>query len=898
MIRGNILLALALMVFSWAGGCVSVGPAAGPGDALSRLEKYDFEVSEATLPNGLKVLLVPRPQSNMVSCRFLVKTGSMYEGEMLGSGLTHLLEHLVMGGSTQTQSEKAYTQLRDYMGGVANASTSKTHTMFYVDTAPPLTPMALKALGEWVFTSNFTEREWQREKKVVLEELRRGLDEPERRVYQLMEETVFLDSPARVPVIGYPAAVSAVTPEQLKNYYRGAYVPSNMVLAVVGNFEPEKALEFISNLYGVVPQRAFAAPVLTAEPSPGAPRLSELEMPIQEGWAALAWRTVPIWSEDMYPLDVASAVLGMGRSARLVAALRDPGLVRSISSFSLTPDYDGGMFAVIAAFDYPKLPKVVGEIEKQIHTLATERVGAEELAKVKNIILADYIRDHETVGGIAQQVLSDYASTGDAKFTVKYLRRILKVTPDEVQNAVKRYLDPSRRVTAVVRPKGAAPAQELLSPRTAAASRPSAAPETQKFVLPNGIKLLVREDHSFPMVAVQTYALGGVRLETPENNGIFNLMMLAITRGTRSRDAGQIARLTDQLGLTLESGSGNCAMFLNMQTLSHNLDAAFDLYADILTKPAFPAEEVNRLKTIVAQQIRAQDDDPFGFAEKRLREALYSRSPYRMEPIGNAGSVARLKSEDLANLYSRYMVPNNMVIAVFGDVKADEAQRLAARHFGALKPQKELLVSAVPVEGKLETTQRLNVTGPFGTAVVMMGFPGIGVADTKNQPILSVLTTVLAGAGYPSGTLHEALRGEEKGLVYVVAAGSRPFIEPGFVWIFAQTNPANVDEVLGIINSKLEEVRKNAVSDKSLKLARQELLVHEMDRTQQLARQASEAALDELYGIGYSWPKRFLEAIGTVDSEQVKAMAQNVFGHGVTIVVAPAQKPATRTAQK
>jgi len=891
-IKTFIFLIFVVILFIVA-GCAGGKTPATVKDKSAQLDidRYDFQVVEHSLANGMKVIVVPRPGAKLASCRILVKTGSLYEEGMMGTGVSHLLEHLVSGGTTAKRAEKEYSRLKDILGGVSNAHTSKTRTVYYIDTTPNHVPLALQVLSEQMLISRFTEREWAREQKVVLEELQRGLDNPTRRMYRLMNETLFLDHPVRLPVIGYKTTVGAVKFGYIQSYYARTYVPSNMILAVVGDVDPLKTLLRINATFGRVPPRAAPVKKLPYEPKPTSPRFAELQMKsAREAKIAIAYRTIPLHHEDLYALDVAAAVLGTGRSGRLNRQLRDKGLVRNISCYSFTPVYDGGTFVISASLDYSKLKDVIKSIDSQLDLLKTGPLETTELDRVKTTMVANHMQSLQSVGDLAEQILVDYQGTGDPKFTMSYLRRIQKVTPEQVRAAAVKYLLAEGRATVVVRPPNTKPASVVLSRWKKAATRPAPVAGIRRFQLPNGLTVLVKEDRTFPSVTIEAYALGGVRLETPETSGLFNLTARALLKGTETMDGARIAERIDELGGRISAGGGYNSFFLTMNAMSQNFDEAFALFAEVLTKPAFEDEQLENLKKNVVQQIRALDANWYSFASKRLKQALYKQAPYRMEPKGNMQSVSAFTSADLKRCHSRYMTPRNMVLAVFGDVDARKVENAVTELLGSMKDEKPI-ISNIAMESPLEESKIVKTAGPFRTAIIMMGFPSISIRDKEMMPVHEVLVSVLGGAGYPSGLLYKALRGGKEGLVYVVAAGERPFLEPGFVWIVAQTNPKNVARVIGLIEKNLKKVREKPVDKDLLIQAKRQLVVHHANRMQRLAYQSTNSILAELYGNGYAWPDEMLGRIEKVTADQVMDAARKVLAKSITVIITPAAKP-------
>ena len=387
--------------------------------------------------------------------------------------------------------------------------------------------------------------------------------------------------------------------------------------------------------------------------------------------------------------------------------------------------------------------------------------------------------------------------------------------------------------------------------------------------------------------------MGGVRLETPETSGLFNLTARAMLKGTKTGSAAQIAAQVDRLGGRVGGGGGYGTFFLTMNALSHNFDKALGLFADILTEPAFDEKELVNLKKNVLGQIRALEANPFSFISKRFREIFFKSAPYRMHPRGTLRSIPKFTAADLKRCHARYMVPGNMVLAVFGDVGASKVKAAITERFGRLASQK-IVVGDIPIEPGLKGSSVVRKSGPVRTAVIMLGFPGISITDTGTRPVLEVLVSVLGGAGYPSGLLHEALRGGTEGLVYAVHAGDQPFIEPGFVWIVAQTAPKNVSRVIELIDKCLNKVREQPVEERFLLRAKRQLVVHHANRMQRLGSRTARAALNELYGNGYAWPDEMIRRIEKVTAAQVMELAQKNLSKSITVIVTPAKGPAVK----
>ncbi|MGA2231604.1 MAG: pitrilysin family protein, partial [Tepidisphaeraceae bacterium] len=213
---------------------------AGYGAETARLVNEKDEIV-SILRNGLTVI-VKRIPSPVVAVRGYCATGGVYEGKWLGGGLSHLLEHLVAGGSNDRRTEAENKNLLQRIGNDSNAYTTEDHTAFFVNTTTPHMEEAVDLVAGWMLGAQITFPEYRREYQVVQRELERGKGIPDMVFWNLLLTNRYHVSPTRIPVIGYQEVIQGLSRDDVYSYYQLAYTPSNMVFAVVGDIDPEQML--------------------------------------------------------------------------------------------------------------------------------------------------------------------------------------------------------------------------------------------------------------------------------------------------------------------------------------------------------------------------------------------------------------------------------------------------------------------------------------------------------------------------------------------------------------------------------------------------------------------------------------------------------------------------------
>jgi len=848
--------------------------ASGPTSAdIKSLRTSEKGVVIAELENGLVVLLKEVHTAPLVDVRVIVKTGSMYEGEYLGAGISHLFEHLIHGGPTSTRSEADTEKLLRSLGGASNAFTSHDDTTFYITTTASNFATAVELLADWMQHCTITEKEFQRERGVILREMERSEDDPASVLYKLTWLNVFLEHPVRHPVIGYRSIFEKLTLADVNKYYRTRYVPNNMVFTAVGDFAWKKALEKIQQAFAGFERRALPAVPLPAEPAQITPRFVEQETPFKATYVTLSYRTVPLSHPDLYPLDLAAYILSEGDSSRLVRRLKyELALVDGIGSSSYTPPYDAGLFIVNAEMKPENKEKALAAIRQEIDRLKREKVPAAELERAKAQKRAELFFGLKTVASQASSISNDYVTTGDPDFSYKYVERLQKVTAGEIREAARRYFG-DRNCTVVV-----------LTPKSKAAAPKETAAETTEIVkdsLPNGLTILLRRDNSIPLVAMQAYFLGGVRLEDENNVGITNLMAEMLLRGTRHYSAQQIAVAFDSVGGSINASAGNNTFFVTAEVPSEHFQKTFKVFADVVLEPSFPASELETVRELVLNGIKQRSDNPHAEAEVLFRQTIFKTSPYRKDYLGTEETVKKFTSKDLKAFWERCTASNRGVIAVFGDIPLDETRALLRRTFGRMRPAR---TEAAPPAEPPFTEPRIALKKMEKTnAIVQLGFLGPVYRSIEDRAALEVLDAVISGVDYPSGWLHDRLRGKQ--LVYEVHAYPFTGLESGYFAAVAVTTPDKVRDVIAEFQTAFQQCRDGKITEEELQLAKDICLTMDRIHKQTNSALASQAALDELYTGDYRATARLEAAIRATTVERLRALAQQYFtGYALSVV--------------
>lgn len=343
------------------------------------ISEIQTATGKTTLHNGLTVVTEQIDSVRSISVGIWIKTGSRNESEDM-AGVTHFLEHMLFKG-TEKRSSYDIAQSMESVGGYLNAFTSTEYTCYYARCLDTKLERAVEVLSDMVKNSQFPEEELEKEKKVVLEEMKMYKDSPEDVVFEEFSSNVFRDHPIGRPVLGYEQTVSGFKRQDLFDYVDLRYNPDNMLVAVAGNVNHDEVVRLANNYLG---EKAGET-----EPQDGQPLKpyevfnAEITKPIEQTHMIVGRRALYYDHPDKYLLLLANTVLGGGMSSRLHQNIREKyGYCYSIGPF--TQSYiDSGMYGVYIGTDREYVEHVRKLIRAEFEKIRTETVDKKELEEAK-----------------------------------------------------------------------------------------------------------------------------------------------------------------------------------------------------------------------------------------------------------------------------------------------------------------------------------------------------------------------------------------------------------------------------------------------------------------------------------------------------------------------------------
>lgn len=834
--------------------------------------------------SGLTAIVQRHDAAPVVEVRVYVRGGSAFEGRWSGTGISHLLEHVITSDGTERRDEREMGRIGESMGGLINAYTTTDHICHHVGTTRENLSTAVEVFSDLLIRPLLSRAVFEREMGVVQRELERDRDEPDTQLEEMLYEVAYIGHPLQYPVIGHRTGLISLTHDDVLAYHRQLHVPDNIFVVIVGDIDLDEAVEAVATHFEAMQRRARYDMVLPPVRPLIAPIRAVRPMPIESATMTMGWQTVRDGDPDDVALDLLSTVLGESENSRLSKALKwDRELAFDVSVLHDTHWHSPGLMQVTAQCDAAKMAAIEKAVLDVMSELEHSPITTAELERARCQNLTSLRFQRETATGAATQLGEDFLASGNVNYASAYESLVEEVTVDDLMRAAKRYVTPRAFVSAAVTPK-------RRSVRRSSASARAGGGSVERFELDNGLTCIVRAMPGSQFASANLAFVGGLLVESEESNGISPLVSQMLTRGTPTRTGDDIAEVFAARGSGLSAGSGLNQMSIAYISSLGDFEPLLEVMADVALRPAFQESEINKLRPSLCDVIVRNEEDWNSELVHFARRRFFEHSPYRRSRLGTVANVKRFSREDLLMAHGDIVHGGNGVLAIAGSVDPKAVEALVRRVFADMPASRARRYPAAPPEPAI-VQDRLFVkrsSDEREVAGLFVGFPGLSVADIEHRAAVTVLETMLAGYSLSGGRLFAALRGGDRDMVYEVAPAGLIGVLPGYIAFVAGCEPDRISEVYQIVKGELDALRSGAFDVEEVDRARNMVIMGELDQLQSPSEYAARNGLDELFGLGYDDSERFLAEVRSVTPGQVRAAAEAYLGPATIAVVTPA----------
>ena len=762
---------------------------AGQGKETTSQGTIDIPYTRVVLDNGLTVLIHEDHKAPIVAVNVWYHVGS--KNEKTGkTGFAHLFEHLMFNGSEHFNDD-FFGPMEKVGATDMNGTTNEDRTNYFENVPTSALDLALWMESDRMghLLGAIDQKKLDTQRGVVQNEKRQGENEPYAVTEELITKSTFpAGHPYSWTVIGSMEDLNAASLNDVREWFKTYYGPSNSILSIAGDITTEEALTKVRHFFGDIPPGPpVAKQDLWIAKRTGTHRQSVQDR-VPQARLYKVWN-VPQWGSDYAAyLQLAASVLSAGKSSRLYKRLvYDDQIATDVSAYNDEREI-ASLFTITAtAKPGGDLAKVERAVDEELARLLKDGPTQEELQRAKTRFRSGFIRGVERIGGFGGK--SDVLARGEAfagnpaayKSTMS---TISAASRDQLLACARQWLSDGVYILEVHPfPDLKASADTADRTKLPGTGIPPAAkfPALQHATLTNGLKIIFAERTSVPIVQFTLLVDAGFAADQFASPGTANLTTSMLDEGTKRRTAIQISDEVAALGARLGAGSDLDASQVYLSTLKENLDASLDIFADVILNPTFPQADFDRMQKQQLARIQQEKASPFTMALRVLPLLVYGKGhayATQFTGTGTEASVSKLRREDLEKFHQTWFKPNNATLVIVGSTTLSE-----------IKPKLEKLFSAWP-RGDVPKKNIGTVQLPAAPRVYILDKPGAlqsiilsgEVAPPKSDPAdiaMETMNTVLGGSF--TSRINMNLREDKHwsygaGSVLIGTQAQRPFI--------------------------------------------------------------------------------------------------------------------------
>jgi zinc protease len=823
---GRVALAAAVLLSSSAQAAVTRSPGAAQARGAPG-------VLRATLPNGLRLVVVSDPLAPVVATEINYLVGSNEAPDGF-PGTAHALEHMMFRGSPGLSADQlAYVS--SAMGGEFNADTQQTVTQFFFTVPAEDLDVALHVEAIRMRGILPDDALWEKERGAIEQEVSRDLSNPQYQVHTQLLEALFRGTPYAHDALGTRPSFDRTTGAALRSFHHAWYAPNNAVLVVAGDVQPARVLAQVEALFGDIPPRPLP-PRPEVRFQPVEPATLRLTTDLPYGLAVVAYRLPGSASPDWPATRVLADVLSSTRGSLYALVPGGKALYAGFQAEGLPAASVGlAMAAYPAGGDGEAVLRQVREV------LAADLASGlppELVEAAKRRALTQHEFERNSVSGLAQAWSRALAVEGRAS-PDEVTKGIEQVTPDQVNRLLREALDPRHAVAAILTPapsgkpvasrgfggaesfRASSPKPVDLPPWAAGALARLAVPVSALHPvvsrLPNGLRLIVQRETVSHTATVLGLVESEPKVETPPGQeGVDDVLSGLFEYGTADLDRLAFQKAQDDIGASLSAGSD-----LSLEVLPEHLERGLELLAEDLIEPALPAAAFEVVRAQTAGAVAGELSSPDWLAEHSLDQALYPAGDPALRHA-TPESVKALTLGEVRAYHARVFRPDVTTLVVIGDVTPARARALVEKAFGGWRakgpppptrlppaPLNRPSSAVVPDASRLQSSVTLAET--------------LGLTRSHRDWYALALGNQVLGGGFYATRLYRDLR-EQNGLVYTVRSALDVSVTRAMYSVSFGADPDKVRRAREIVVRDLQAMREAPVTPGELRAAKAALL--------------------------------------------------------------------------
>jgi zinc protease len=650
---------------------------------FEQIKNIDIKYEKFVLDNGLTLLVHEDHKAPIVAVNIWYHVGSKNEKEGK-TGFAHLFEHLMFNGSENNKED--YFKVMEKIGSTdMNGTTNNDRTNYFENVPTSALDIALWMESDRMghLLGAVTQEILDEQRGVVQNEKRQGEDQPYGKVWELITKSTYPKGhPYSWTVIGSMEDLNAASLDDVKEWFKTYYGPSNAVIVLAGDIDSKTALEKVKKYFGDIPPGPPIAKYQSWVPKMIGTHRQIMQDRVPQARIFKVWN-VPQWgTKEATLLNLFSDLLASGKISRLYKRLvYDEQVATNVSSYIDDAEISGQFYIDVTIKPGQDLSKVEKMIDEELATLLKNGPTEKELQRVKTQYFAGFIRGIERIGGFGGKsdiLASNMTYGGTPDYYKTTMNNVESATVKEITETANKWLSDGVYILEV-HPFPELKALTESADRTklpALGENPEVKfPLVERSTLSNGLKIVLAERQSIPVASFRLMVDAGYAADQSIKPGTAKLMMDMMDEGTKKLNSLEISEQLSLLGANLSTGSNLDYCIVSLNALKTNFDPSLDLFADVILNPSFPEKDFDRLKKNLLVTIQREKATPVQMGLRVFPQLLYGKNHAYGNPLTGSGtesSVSSITNDDLVKFRNDWFKPNNATLVIVGDVTMAE----------------------------------------------------------------------------------------------------------------------------------------------------------------------------------------------------------------------------------
>ena len=863
-----------------------------------------------TLSNGLEISLQERDKLHLVHIAAGIDVGSKNESPDT-NGLIHLLEHLVFLGSSESHGgEEWVTEVRR-RGGRFNAHTDRDFMTLEISLPAGHLDFVLNFVKEKVFALKLIQGEADREKKIILKEIDRIMDDPKRSGTHLVLQELFNGHPYGLPLFGDKEVIKNATVTQLYPLYKRFFTPANCSLSIVGDFKLAEAEKKIRIIFGEIKNSSPAKPkpgILPCKPLKKNIEIKK-EMAVEHAYVVVGFPAPPFLHADYFSMDLLSHILGQGFNPLLYRALSGRRRLAEGLSTRYLPFKYGGAFLVYITTTPGHSKTVHRNLVNFFKKTRRFRYAKTDFLQRDRPYVFDYLESAENLS----RLRSEQANEEGLLTAISFAKYLLltdeeirhesgsgKVEAEQLRDAAGKYLSGKKYVVLYVVPgkKKAVVSMGNSSrqndPGTLTASRDSAQekapvnrertagqsgwllPPCKQIEVNDNLRFIFTRDRSSAASVIKLFIKGGKNGEPGNKRG---LAAIAAGLTIAIPEAVQTGKLME-LGTIFSSQVYEDYSVITIKCLSENLRESLGVLAGVMKKPLFSPLRIRNVKRNLESRQKSEQEDTEQLLDLIVRNTFFPGSHYSGSIYGDRDSLKEIKKKDVVDFYKTYMNAANMVLSVCSDMDEAQIKRIINAFFSGF-PAGEA-VRAEPVKMAIPGQEKPVVTAVKEQKQNLVCFAFLLPRITPGHFARAFVLEDLLGKGV--GSRLWRLRSEQ-GLAYGFEAGLTQFRDAGILKVYAATSSKEKDRASGLLKKIIADLRDKGIGAAELETAKIHAKAGFLKMNETKENRALYHGYFETLGLGFGFVNDFFARVDRITLKQMNDYVKKVFAPGSAVEI-------------